>query len=222
MKWRPAMQKPLNAFSLVVFIVITLSTGCFSAKNYNYRDIVADVNSSGTVSISVAVHDQRDYVQSGNKSPDFVGLARGGFGNPFSVFTLSGRSLADDMSAVITASLAKKGYKAAPVTVLYSDSRDAVLDKMKATRSDRMIFLTLNEWKSDLNPYQDVTLLYGVQLALYNSDGKMLAEKKSDGRDSLGGDAWGPAAYARRAVPEAFKKKIEELLNSPDIANALQ
>ncbi len=216
------MQKPLKAFSLMVFIVIILSQSCFSAKNYNYRDIVADISSSGTVSISVAVHDQRDYVQSGNKRPDFVGLARGGFGNPFSVFTLSGRPLADDMTDVITASLAKKGYKAVPLTVLYSDSRDAVLDKMKAARADRMILLTMNEWKSDLNPYQDVTLIYGVQLAMYDSDGKIRAEKKIDGRDSLGGDAWGPAAYARRAVPEAFKKKIEELLNSPDIAKALQ
>jgi hypothetical protein len=222
MKWGHTLRRPLNAFSLIVFITIIFSAGCFSAKNYNYRDIIADISSSGTASIGVAVHDQRDYVQSGNKRPDFVGLARGGFGNPFSVSTLSGRPLADDMTDVITASLAKKGYKAVPVTVLYSDSQVAVLGKMKAARTDRTILLTMNEWKSDLNPYHDVTLIYDVQLALYDRDGKILAEKKIDGRDSLGGDSWGPAAYARRAVPEAFKKKIEELLNSPDIAKVLQ
>ncbi len=216
------MKKPLHVFPLMVFFTMLFSAGCFSAKNYNYRDIVADIGFSGTASIGVAVHDQRDYVQSGDKRPDFVGLARGGFGNPFSVATLSGRPLADDMNVVIATSLARKGYKAIPVTVSYSNGGSAVLDALKAAGTDRMILLTMNEWKSDLNPYHDVTLFYDMQLVLYDHDGKIRAERKIEGRDSLGGDFWGPAAYARRAAPDAFKKKIEELLNSPDIAKALQ
>jgi hypothetical protein len=205
--------------SVAVFLGVLL-TGC--AVNYDYGHIVADIGFSGTASVSVAVHDQRAYVQSGDKRPDFVGLARGGFGNPFSRSTLSGRPLADDMNAVITASLAKKGYKAVSVNVSYSDSVVAVLNAMKAARTDRMILLTVNEWKSDLNPYNDVTLLYDLQLVLYDHDGKIRADKKLKGQDNLGGDFWGPAAYARKAAPEAFKKKVEELLNSPDIAKALQ
>jgi hypothetical protein len=205
--------------SVVVFLTVLLA-GC--AVNYDYRAVVADIGFSGTASVSVAVHDQRAYVLSGDKRPDYVGLVRGGFGNPFFRSTLSGRPLADDMTAVIATSLAKRGYKTVSVNVSHSDRAAAVLDALKAVGTDRMLLLRVNEWKSDLNPYNDVTLFYSMQLALYDHDGKILAEKKIEGRESLGGDVWGPAAYARKAAPEAFKKKIEELLSGPDIAKALQ
>jgi hypothetical protein len=129
---------------------------------------------------------------------------------------------------VITASLAKRGYRTVSVNVSYSDSAVSVLDAMKATRTDRMILLTVNEWKSQLgywdrygNP-SDVTLFYNVQLLIYDQVGTIRAEKKVEGIDKLGGDFWRPEAYARRAAPGAFKKKVEELLNGPDIAKVLQ
>ncbi len=203
----------------VVVVAGFLLTGC--AVNYNYRDIVADVGFSGSGSVSVTVHDQRAYVLSGEKKPDFVGLASGGFGKPVSYSTLSGRPLADDMGLVIMMSLAAKGYSAVPVIVSYSDKEAVVLDDMKAAGTDRMILMTLNEWRSDLDPYGDVTLFYDLELAVYDHDGKHVAGRRIEGRESLGGDSWDPAPYARKAAPEAFKKKMEELLNSPDIAKAL-
>ncbi len=205
--------------SLALLLAFVLA-GC--ATNYDYRGIVADLGFSGTSSVGVAVHDQRTYVLAGDKKPDFVGLARGGFGNPFSRSTLSGRPLAEDMSAVIATSLEKKGYKAIPVNVSPSDSANAALNALKAAKADRMILLTMHEWKTDLNPYNDLTLFDNLQLAVYDREGKILAQKRIEGQDSLGNDIWGPAAYARKAAPEAFKKKIEEMLNSPEIAKALQ
>jgi len=201
-------------------LLAVLVSGC--AANYNYRDMVADVGYSGKNTVSVAVHDQRDYVLSGKKRPSFVGLARGGFGNPQSRSTLSGQPLADDMSAVIAASLATKGYQAVSVNVACSDSAATVLDALEATGADKLILMTLKEWKTDLNPYKDVTLFYDLRLVVHDEGGKTTAERTISGTDNLGGDFWGPAAYARRVAPEAFKRKMEELLNSPDIAEALK
>lgn len=210
----------------VIVLLGVLLTGC--PAKYDYRNIVADISFSGTASISVAVYDQRAYVKSGNKKPDYVGSLGGSCLGPFSNATLSARPLADDMAAVITISLAKKGYRTVLVNVSYSDSAVEVLDAMKATRTDRMILLTVNEWISylGLQPHNislfDVRLLYDVQLEIYDHVGTIRAEKKVAGIDNLGGDFWSPEAYAKRAAPEAFKKKLEELLNSPDIAKALQ
>jgi hypothetical protein len=40
--------------------------------------------------LAVAVHDERSEVASGDKNPAFVGLLRGGYGNPMDVRTASG------------------------------------------------------------------------------------------------------------------------------------
>lgn len=47
-----------------------------------------------TYATAVAVQDRRPYVLDGDKDADFVGIQRGGFGNPFDVITTSGRPLA--------------------------------------------------------------------------------------------------------------------------------
>lgn len=122
---------------------------------------------------------------------------------------------------MITAALVGKGFGAASLAVSSADSTEAVTGIIKASRADRSILLTVNEWKSDLNPYRDVTLIYDMRLTVFDRQAKNLAEKTTAGRDDLGGDFWAPAAYARKKAPEAFKQKIEQLLNDPEFAKAL-
>ena len=201
-------------------LVVGLVSGCAMGNKYDYGSVVADLTISGSKSVAVATHDQRPYVVSGKKNPNFVGLQRGGFGNPFNVGTVSGKPMADAMSSVIMSSLAKKGYKAQVVVVSAKDGEKSVLGKLKTSSGQRKLLLTLREWKTDI--YSTVTLVYDVTLRVYNASGKKLAAKSLKGNDNLGINAWNPPAYARKAVPAAFKKKVEELLNSKKIAKALR
>ncbi len=204
----------------VVVIVLAFSAGCAVGNRHSYSNVVADFTVSGTKAVGVAAHDQRQYVKDREKTPDFVGLQRGGFGNPFNITTASGEPLAKDMTEALVTSLAKKGYKAVPVAVTQDDDQAAALEKLKAVRAERLILLILNEWKSDT--YMNTALSYDVTMKIYDQDGRVLAEKRIQGKDDLGGSSWNPPAHARQAVPRAFKGKIEELLNSPAIADALQ
>lgn len=214
------MRSQYIGMCALVSFALLFSSGCAVGNKYNFRDVVADISYPGKAAVAVAVHDQREYVKSGAKPASFAGVQRGGFGNPFSVTTRSGRPLADDIAEVVAVSLAKKGYKAVSVTVSPSDPQNAVLARLKGGGSSRMILLTLNEWKSDT--YQNVALRYDVRLKVFDKNGNVLAEKKIDGKDNLGGSAWNPPAVARREVPRALKEKLERLLNSPNIAKALQ
>ncbi len=211
------MRKRSMAAALFMLL---LACGCAVGNKHNYSNVVADLRASGSSSVSVATHDQRPYVVSGEKPPQFVGLQRGGFGNPFSVSTLDDKPLADDITRDITASLAKKGFHAIPVIVLPSDSGETVLQKSKAAAAERSIIVTLLEWKTDT--YSNVALLYDVSLSVYAKDGQQLAQKNIKGRDNLGGSAWNPPAHAKQAVPVALRQKLEELLNSPEISKTLQ
>ena len=83
-----------------------------------------------------------------------------------------------------------------------------------------MLFALAGEWKSDT--YMTTTLYYDVNMQMRDQDGRIVAEQKLEGSDNLGGDAWNPPSHARQAVPQAFKGKVEELLNNAEVAAALQ
>lgn len=71
-----------------MLLLAVVSSGCAVGNRYAYHTVVVDPSISGRSRVSVATHDQRAYVVSGNKDPQFVGVQRGGFGNPFDVRTM--------------------------------------------------------------------------------------------------------------------------------------
>ena len=148
---------------------------CAVGNTHRYQDTVADVERTGTIAIVVTTHDQRQYVVSGNKGQDFVGLQRGGFGNPFDVRTDSGNALASDMTQSLINSLSKKGFKAVPVPVAPTDDQQTVMNKLKASGGERFLILTLTEWKSDT--YNNTALIYDIKAAILDSEGKTLGGK---------------------------------------------
>jgi len=205
---------------VLLAVLFSLANGCAAGNKYDFADVTADIGVSGSSSVAVATHDQREYVVSGKKRPNFVGLQRGGYGNPFNVTTKSNRPFADELTGVIAASLSKKGFKAEPISVSSSDRHDVVVQKVKAAGADRMIIVTLKEWKSDT--HLNVALAYDLVITILGGEGTKLGEKNIKGRESLAGSMVNPPRFARTAVPEALKKKLEELLNSKEIANVLE
>jgi hypothetical protein len=207
--------------ALALLGLATASTGgCAAGSAYAFRDAVANVAASGTKAVAVATHDRRELVVSGGKTPDFVGRRRGGWGNSFDVGTGSGSPLADELTTAMAASLSKKGFKAIPVLVTSSDTADAALQKLLQAGADALLLLTLTAWRTDADA--DVVLGYDVVLKAFGKDAVPVGEKRLQGTDDLGGSAWNPGTFAGKAAPEAFRKKLEELLNAPEIAPALQ
>ena len=103
--------------------------------------------------------------------------------------------------------------------MLAKDSIDSVMEKLKANNGENLILLTLNEWKSDA--YMNASLYYDVNLKIFDRTGNVLAESDIKGTDNLGG-SFNIVKYSKIVVPQTFKKKIEELLNNPDVVKALQ
>jgi hypothetical protein len=204
-------------YFVYIILIVGLLMGC-AVLRYNYSSVVGDLSASGNQSIGVATHDQRPYVLSGNKGPNIVGLIRGGFGNPLNVTTASGAPLADDMTKVIVSSLSRKGFKTKAIVTSHTDSAESVLEKLKVTQGENLVLLTLYEWKS--NSYMKTGLYYDANLKIFDVNGETLAESNIKGEDNLGG-SMNILKYSKIMLPEALKKKIEELFNNPNVANAL-
>ena len=214
------MQGALSHGGLALLLSSVLESGCAVGNRYAYSTVALEPTLTGSGRVSVATQDRREYVLSGDKKPNFVGLQRGGYGNPFDVGTSGGQPLADDMTRAIVVAMAKRGFQPAPVLVAPSADAAQVRQALFTDGAERGLLLTLREWKSDT--YINVALRYDITLVVMDRTGATLAEKRTQGRDDLGGSFWNPPSHAKDAVPLAFKAKLEEVLNDPAIASALR
>ena len=211
---------------LLVPLVVALAGGCAVGVTHRYHDSIADLKATGAGVLIVAVQDARSYVVNGDKAPNFVGLSRGGYGNPFDVTTESGRPLASDMAESMCQSLQRKGYGCSVLdTQLKATKSGTVLraqavEAAKQRKATLVLFLVLNEWKSDT--YQNTALHYDVALTVLKPDGSTAATGQLHGRDNLGGSVMNPPGHSTQAVPIAYKSKIEELLNAPKIVETMR
>lgn len=200
-------------FSFAVLFGIALG-GCAigNTSRYDLGGAALDVQSKQRV--AVATVDARPYVLSGNKPPTFVGLMRGGYGNPFDVATDSGRPLADDVSISIVKALDATGVSASKVIVApradIEDARQMLLESV----ADRYAFLVMRAWKSDT--YYNTGLSFDLDLSILGPDGGIAAVERIRGQDDLG------SGNPREPIEEAFKRKIEMIFNDPAIKAALE
>jgi hypothetical protein len=202
----------------VVLFMAVMASGCAVGNRYAYHTVVASPQVSGTTALSVATHDQRDYVRTGSKPPQFVGLQRGGFGNPFDVKTEEDKPLADAMTTALVNTLTRKGFRAQPVVIAHSATIPDARRQVIGTAGDRALLLTLTEWKSDTA--MRVGLNYDMTMVVLNRSGAVLAEKRLQGQDNLGAATL--PSQVGGMVSAAFKTKLEQLLDDPAIAAALR
>jgi len=183
------------------FAILLLALGgCAVGNRYDYGSAISGLPVSGSGKLAVDVVDARPYVLSGEKKPDFVGLQRGGFGNPFDVRTASGRPLAVEMRESIASALQKQGY------VVVSDAEAA----------SRKMELRVFDWKTDV--MMKMKTIYDLQLTVFDSSGVQIAQSRTKGEDvGSGGFESGNAGNAART----FELRFTELLRDEAVRKVL-
>lgn len=203
---------------LGVCLAVLLLDGCAVGVKHDYSQSGLDLPLS-SYTVSVGTLDHRTYIENGRKQPDFVGLSRGGFGNPFDVTTKSGKPLASDISGSIVTSLKSKGVNAQAVDLSPGLSPNAAEDILHTTGAQRSLLITLKEWKGDA--MMNVGLAYDFNVRVLDKDGKLLTSKDQKGNDNLGGaDPFKPGGASQ--IPPRFRQLMEALFKDPDVAKAFR
>jgi hypothetical protein len=203
-------------------LLITLAAfvlgGCAVGRTASYSDASLNLSAPtvSQVALAVAVQDRRPYVLSGNKPEKFVGLMRGGFGNPFDVNTASGGPLANEVRNSLQKALAAKGYNVSPVTIEPKDSREVALRKVADARAKRAVVVTLTEFKSDAMMRSEI--LYDMTLVVLDERGNTLATNTVKGNDITGYAGLSP----EEGIIAAMSKKLEALFDDPKVTSALR
>lgn len=200
---------------LPMVLLAVLLGGCAIGNKYEYRLPRMPLPVQGSSAIGLSVTDQRPYILNSDKSPEFVGLQRGGYGNPFDVTTASGRPMAEDMAETLKTGLTDKGFRVVPLTVPANDR--AALGRAATERGlRRVVALQIKEWKTDT--MMRTKLVYDLQLLVVAPDGEVVARNAVRGSDSIGGGM--PGAIGALAQ-QSFENKIGQLFYPPDIRAGL-
>lgn len=204
-----------NAFVLTALLLLG---GCAVGNTVDYQAAAPTLDVDSDRDVVVAVLDQRPYILDGDKEPDFVGLRRGGFGNPFDVTTRSGVPFADDMAATIVEALIAADVPARSVSVPPSNDIETAVDAAVSAGGERSLVVLIGDWKADA--YFGLDLDYILSAQVFDSAGALLASNDINGTNDLGVVTF-ESDYSK-AVAEAYDQRIEELLNAPAILTALE
>lgn len=203
---------------LCLLLISLVLVGCAFGRKQDYLQAHPALELTRKGRLAVGVQDRRPYILDHDKDEDFVGLQRGGYGNPFDVGTQSEQALAEDMAKVLTAALGHSGAMVTPVKLSPSLSKAEAIRALQSTNAEKSLLLLLYEWKSDT--YSGTEIIYELEMEAIDKQGKVLATKRAQGIDQLGAAIWDPQGHAQEAVPAAFQRKLEDLF-SGEIAEAL-
>jgi len=205
--------------SLSVGFAVLLLGGCAVGVKHDFDQKALNLGITTSATVAVGTLDHRPYVVNGQKAQNFVGVSRGGFGNPFDVVTQSGKPLASDISGSIAASMKDKGVDAKAVELRPALSVDEASTALRAAGAQRLVMIRLLEWKADA--FVNVGLTFDFVLSVFDKDGRLLVSKLQQGKENLGsGDALKPGGSAQ--VLPRFRRMMEVLFQEPDVAKALQ
>lgn len=191
--WSAALRR----FVLTTILVLG---GCAMGNRYDYTGSIAGLPISGTDKVAVEVVDARPYVLNGERQPDFIGVQRGGFGNPFDVRTASGRPMAAEMRDAIATALSKQGY-----TVVGAKHP-----------APRKMELRVAEWKTDAMLH--FGLRWDLTLSVYDDRGVLLAKSASNGKEEQQGA--GLPSHNSQSAARYFEMKFTQLVRDESVRKA--
>lgn len=185
----------------------------------DYKNLLIKLSYQGSEKIIFAVQDKRPYVVSGEKKPEYVGnFRKASFGQPYDATTPNRNPLSEALSSCIVESLKRAGYDVIEVKSIFPENDEAIIEKMKIYGT-KIVIMTLKEWISEA--YYNVGLTYDVGLKIMDENGNTIAVENIKGSDDLGDRNWVPEMRAKIYVPEAAKKRLEELFNKQEIIKSL-
>jgi hypothetical protein len=197
-----------------------LLAGCAMNHRVDYSQVVAKLKAKpqGKVSVAVITHDQRPDVVSGVESPRYAGVTIGRDGARFGVNTESGLPIAADMTAATCRSLKASGFGCIGVSVQPKATETSVVGRVAQTKAQRGLVLVLKEWQTATR--FDTELSCHLIVRVVDGSGKVLAEAGTRGNERIKTHYWNGRLIGFQS-PEAFQRRLEALLNRPEIVDAL-
>ncbi len=142
---------------------------------------------------SIQVTDRRPYVTHGKKVPSYLGIYRGGYGNPFDVVNYGKVALADQMKVDLRSEFQALGLVET------------------AASASKQVSVRIHDWNFDAGI--DARFWYDVELSVADFEGKQLATSRAKAEMVIKGNAFaGPHSAMQKEIPVRYGELIRKLV----------
>lgn len=194
----------IKLFITFMFVVLLCSCGGGAAFNRteNIQSVWPAINYSTDKHILIQVVDKRPDVLSKKVNPTYVGMMRGGFGNPFNMNTESGQPLANDVAIAINNGFRNSGIK----SDIFNGSSPNSQNKSKYRR----LVLAIYEWECDY--FKTADFKYNLALSVVDANGEVLASVTNLNIDEKNITVQSPIDAGRSALSNIMHR--ESIINA--------
>lgn len=207
----------MKGLGFLAGVVVLVLTGCAFGQKIDYTQAHhALPPTASSKRLAVTVLDKRLYVVSGAKAENFVGLSRGGWGEPFEVKTLSNQPLAAEMTQALAQSFTSSAAPVQAVTARVSAGREGAISALAASGAERLVLLTLNQWRTD--SLANTKLDFEMTFEVFDSQAQLLASNQISGQEVSSSDI----RKGRADAQNWFSYKVGQLLSKPAVAHAIE
>ena len=216
------MNKKLfrSLFLVSSLLAVLLLGGC--ATPVDKSEITPKLYSNADKNIALAVIEARPYVITGNKTPKFEGIVRGGFGVPLTVDRPNRPAeerFVDYLAGMIKDGMEQAGAKVTVLAVPVNASLEDTLAKMAPTGASRYVVLRVVESNWDMGGISGM-LAYKYDFSLFvagpgkQTQGKTLAANEAN----KASDKYN--VFDMHSV--RYREILETMFADPAIKSALQ
>ena len=210
-------------YRITGLLMLVFLSGCVLTENTRKAGLnlpALELRGNSSAPIVIGVLDERPYVVSGEKPAKYIGEFELSMGGPYDAFTTSKQPMAHEFTEKLPQLLGGQFSQLKTVKLPIGLTKQAAVDKLLESGSDKVVLISLKEWKS--HTAIDTSLWFDAQLESFNSKKQLLGFKRIQGHDTFGGAAIaGPITNAKRTLPHAFRQKMQALFSDPLVMASL-
>jgi ankyrin repeat protein len=189
----------------------------------NYNNAEPKINYKGSKKLAIAIYDERTYIRTKEKKPEYVGYTRESWRLPTDMTTRDGRPIAQTLGKLIADAYRNADLKVVGVSFDYNTNDKANLEGILQNKPDRLMTIKLSEWIIETQyAVENVTFKYSLDFNITDDQGKVLFAKIFSGQEIIAGAKW--YSYMRSSIvaPEITYYLFTDILNKPEVAEALR
>jgi hypothetical protein len=123
------------------------------------------------------------------------------------------------MNTAVVNALQDQDITAEALVLTPGTDTDEALERFQEGASDRFLLVDVKEWKTDV--YARMTTHWDLVASVYDQSGTRLAQNSISGVEPVSASALGLEDPNSQKATQLTSRKLEELLNDPNIQSAL-
>lgn len=209
--------------TLYLLTIITF-TSCAVNRKMVFENKKVEIDNNFNKKINVVFQDSRNYVLSGKEKVTFCGHMNSSAQIQYNIQTKSGKPLADELSLFFTNTYNSNKDLATPIFVAPSNKKDSIINNLKNSNSEFMIYVSIYDWETRATPlFTSIRyeMIHKLHFEIYNKNGDKITEYNAQDATKEKKGLAGSLKSMQITADNTIKNEVKRFLELPSVKNIL-